>query len=164
MPNLLPTATLEVVLLEAGWVGPTVAVSLVVIALSFLGMAFGAVMAAKGASEGAQKLAREIQELRQDLEPTLRGLGEMAKEGRDLATRMQQEVEALISTSQRIRVDVDRGMKRAKRRLSDFDALAEVVQEEVEETALDVAARVRSFRTGTSVIGRLRRLLTKGRK
>jgi hypothetical protein len=88
----------------------------------------------------------------------------MAKEGRDLATRMQQEVEALISTSQRIRVDVDRGMKRAKRRLSDFDALAEVVQEEVEETALDVAARVRSFRTGTSVIGRLRRLLTKGRK
>jgi ElaB/YqjD/DUF883 family membrane-anchored ribosome-binding protein len=164
MTNLLPTAALGVVLLEAGWVGPTAAVSLVIIALSFLGMAFGAALAAKGAADGVQKLAREIQELRQDLEPTLRGLGEMAREGRDLAAKMQNEVEALISTSQRIRVDVDRGMKRAKRRLSDFDALAEVVQEEVEETALDVAARVRSIRTGTSVVGRLRRLLWKGRK
>jgi len=164
MPNPLTTAVLSVVVLEAGWVGPTAAVSLVIIALSFVGMALGAAVAAKAAANGAHKLAEEIKELRQNLEPTLRQLGEMAQEGRGLATKLQGEVEALIATSQRIRVDVDRGMKRAKRRLSDFDALAEVVQEEVEETALDVAARVRSFRTGTSVVGRLRRLLWKGRK
>lgn len=164
MPNLLPFPLLGAIMLEAGWVGPTVAVSLVVIAISFVGMAFGAAMAAKGAADGAQKLAREIEQLRHDLEPTLKGLGDVAREGRNLAVRAAAEVEALIATSQRIRLDVDRGVKRARRRLSDLDALAEVVQDEVEDTALDVAARVRSFRTGTSVVGQLRRLLRRGRR
>lgn len=164
MSNLLSLPMPGAMVLEAGWVGPTVALSLVVIAVSFLGMAFGAAMAAKGAAEGAQKLAQEIQQLREDLEPTLKGVGEAVREGRDLAVRAGAEIEALIATSQRVRLDVDRGMKRARRRLSDFDALAEVVQEEVEETALDVAAKVRSFRTGTSVVGQLRRLLRRGRR
>ena len=44
-------------------------------------------------------------------------------------------------------------------RLEDLDALYEVVHEEVEETALDVAARVRSVRNGAGMVGRIRRWL-----
>jgi hypothetical protein len=46
--------------------------------------------------------------------------------------------------------------------MEDLDALAEVMQEELEDTALDVASRVRSIRTGAGVIGRIRRLLGRG--
>jgi uncharacterized protein YoxC len=159
---LLPLAVLPA--LEAGWVGPVGAISLVVIALAFVVIAAAVALMGKGVAEAVKALQKEIAELRVELDPTLRGLREAAGDGRALVAKLQHEVEAVIQTSQRVRVDVDRGLHRAKRRLADLDALAEVMQEEVEETALDVASRVRSFRTGTSVIGRLRRLFLRGRR
>ena len=51
-----------------------------------------------------------------------------------------------------------------KSRLADLDALYEVVHEEVEETALDVAARVRSVRNGAGMVSRIRRWLVRGRR
>jgi hypothetical protein len=48
--------------------------------------------------------------------------------------------------------------------LADLDALYEVVHEEVEDTALDVAARVRSLRNGAGMVGRLRRWLVRARR
>jgi uncharacterized protein YoxC len=164
MPNLLPLPALGLVAPEASWVGPVGAISLVIIAVSFLVIATAVALMGKGVAGAVKALQKEIAELRSELEPTLRGLREAAAEGRTLVAKLQHEVEAVVQTSQRIRVDVDRGMSRARRRLEDLDALAEVVQEEVEETALDVASRVRSFRTGTSVIGRLRRLFRRGRR
>lgn len=132
--------------LEAGWVGPVGAVSLLVIAFSFLAIAATVAFIGKGILE------------------TLRALRETAAEGRGLVDRLKTEVDEVVRTSQRVRHDVDRGVRRAKRRLADLDALAEVVQEEVEDTALDVAARVRSFRNGASVVSRLRRLILRQRR
>ncbi len=42
--------------------------------------------------------------------------------------------------SQRIRYDVERGFKRTRQRLADFEAVVDVVQEEVEDAALDLTA------------------------
>jgi uncharacterized protein YoxC len=146
MPALLPLPVLSVMLLEAAWVGPAMAISLVVIALSFLAIALGALLAGREAAR------------------TLRGLREAVSEGKGLARKLEQEVDALIQTSQRLRHDLNRGVKRAKRRLSDFDALAEVMQEELEDTALDVASKLRGLRSGLGVIGRLRRFLPRRRR
>jgi uncharacterized protein YoxC len=146
MPALLPLPVLSVMLLEAAWVGPAMAISLVVIALSFLAIALGALLAGREAAR------------------TLRGLREAVSGGKGLARKLEQEVDALIQTSQRLRHDLNRGVKRAKRRLSDFDALAEVMQEELEDTALDVASKLRGLRSGLGVIGRLRRLLPRRRR
>ena len=55
-------------------------------------------------------------------------------------------------------------MDRVRERLEDLDALAEVMQDELEETALDVASKVRSIRSGVGIVGRLRRLLVPGRR
>lgn len=164
MPHALLLPAPGLLALEAAWAGPVGAISLVVIALSFIVIAVAVALMGKGVAAAVTALQKEIAELRTELDPTLRGLREAAGEGRALLTKLEHEVESVIQTSQRVRVDVDRGMRRAKRRLSDLDALAEVMQEEVTDTALDVASRVRGLRAGGSVISRLRRLFLPGRR
>lgn len=129
----------------AAWVGPTMAISLAVVALSF------AVIAVMAAVIGSRTLRAG------------RRIEEAADATRGLAVKVQDEVTELVRTSQRLRFEVDRGVRRAKRRLQDLDAVAEVVQEEIEETALDVAATLRTVRTGRGVLGRITRLLRKRR-
>ncbi len=129
----------------AAWVGPTMAISLAVVALSF------AVIAIMAAVIGSRTLRAG------------RRIEEAADATRGLAVKVQDEVTELVRTSQRLRFEVDRGVRRAKRRLQDLDAVAEVVQEEIEETALDVAATLRTVRVGGGVLGRITRLLRKRR-
>lgn len=146
MPHALLVPAPGLLALEAAWVGPVGAISLVVIALAFVVIAVAVALMGRAVASAIQALQKEI------------------VEGRAVVTRLQHEVEEVIRTSQRVRGDLDRGLRRARHRLADLDALAEVMQEEVTDTALDVASRVRSFRTGTSVIGRLRRLFLRGRR
>ena len=84
----------------AGWVGTTMALSLLVIALCFLGIAAGVFLALREALERGQSLAREIGELRRDLAPTLAALGRLGKEGAEVAELDQlavvAEQEALV--------------------------------------------------------------------
>jgi uncharacterized protein YoxC len=148
--------------LEAAWVGPTMAISLVLIALSFIVIAAVAALVGKGAAQALDTLSREVKDLRSDLQPALSSVRHMAEEAQGLASRLNGEANEVIRTSSRIRHDVERGVDRVRERLEDLDALAEVMQEELEETAIDVAARVRSVRTGAGVIGRIRRLLGRG--
>lgn len=143
----------------AVWIGPVAALSLVAMAIAFVVMAVVLAQAARKADERSTALARDLALIREQVEPTLKELREAAAAGKNLATKLDEEVREVIGTSQRIRHDVDRGMRRAKRRLRDFDALAEVVQGEIEDTALDVAATLRTLRRGKGVIGRIRRLL-----
>ena len=149
-------------ILEAAWVGPTMAISLVLIALSFVAIALVAVLLGKGAAEALQKLSQELGELRGELNPTLTSVRNMAEEAQGLAANLKVEVHEIIRTSSEVRHDVRRGVERVRERLEDLDALAEVMQEELEETAIDVASRVRSVRSGLGIVGRLRRLLRPG--
>lgn len=147
----------------AGWVAPTVAVSLGVLALVSVTVLVVLLLGARKAARGSEALAAELASIRRELEPAVRGVREAAEAGRTLAGRLEEEVHAVIHTSQRIRHDVERGVRRARHRLSDLDALAEVVQGEIEETALDVAATLRTVRRGKGMIGRIRRLI-RGRR
>ena len=158
-PTVFPVLSL---ILEAAWVGPTMAISLVLIALSFIVIAAVAALVGKGAADALQKLSSEITELRADVQPALHSVRHMAEEAKGLASQLNVEVNEVIRTSSEIRHDVRRGVDRVRERLEDLDALAEVMQEELEETAIDVASRVRSIRTGAGVIGRIRRLLGRG--
>ena len=53
------------------------------------------------------------------------------------------------------------GVRQVKVKLRDLDALYEVVHEEVEDTALDVAATLRSVRAGAGMVGKSRRWLVR---
>ena len=144
------------------WIGPTIAISLVVIALAFAGMALALVAVGKNTVELLQGLRKEVGELREELAPAIRSMKALTEEGRGLASKVQQEIQDVVRTSQRVRHDVERGVAQAKRRLTDLDALAEVVQEEIEDTALDVTAKLMAVRHGLGVVGRLRRRLAGG--
>lgn len=140
-----------------GWVGPTAALSLVVIALSFLAIGLAVVCSGLAIRRSLKNLSERLDALRVEFERVLesvRGVTESATE----------EARHYLSTSRSIRHDLERGVRRVKARLAELDALYEVVHEEVEETALDVAARVRAVRQGASVVGRLRRWMVKGRR
>ena len=148
----------------AGWVGPTIALSLVVIALAFGLMAAASAHIARRAATEIKDLSEELSKLRGELSPALAALRKVAEAGADVSDDIREEVQHYLATSRAVRKDLDRGVRRVKTRLADLDALYEVVHEEVEDTALDVAARVRSVRRGAGVVGRLRRFFVRGRR
>jgi methyl-accepting chemotaxis protein len=156
-------SALPLAALQAGWVGPTAALSLVVIALAFVTLAVILAVAGRGAARATTALSQEVGELRAEVQATLKSLRQAAEEGRGLAVQVRDEVHAVLATSRRIRRGVHRGFQRARRRLQDLDALAEVVQAELEETALDVAATLRGVRRGAGVVQRLRRWMGRRR-
>jgi hypothetical protein len=94
----------------------------------------------------------------------IRSVGRLAEKGAALSEQINGEIREILETSRRTRFTFERGVKKARRRLQDFDALIEVVQEEVEETALDASAAMRRVRTAGGAIGLVRRLLVRGRR
>ncbi len=74
------------------------------------------------------------------------------------------EVDEVIVVSRRLRKSAVRGARRVEGRLEDLDPLYEVVSSEVQETALDVAATLRTVRTGASALNRIKRFLSRGRR
>jgi len=145
------------------WVGPTVAIALAVIALAII--AFAAVTAYV-----ALRVVSEVEErkaifvgLKSDLDETLSGIRQLTGQGQELMSVVRLEAGAFVQTGRRIRRKVSRGVDRVERRLEDLEALYDVVHEEVEDSALDVAAALRRVRQGNGMIGRVRRLLVPGR-
>ncbi len=147
-----------------GWVGPVVAISLVVVALSFAGIAIGVLIVASRLIEPVQQLSRVIASLQDDLAWSLKGLRQLTEQSQELLTVVRQEAGAFAQTGRRLRRRIERGVDRIQTRLADLETLYDVVHEEVEETALDVASALRTVRTGTGVVARLRRLLVPQRR
>ena len=147
-----------------GWVGPVVAVSLLVVALAFLGIAIGILIVASRLIEPVHKLSRVIESLQDDLAGALKGIRQLTEQSQDLLSVVRNEAGAFAHTSRRLRRQVLRGAERIQTRLADLETLYDVVHEEVEETALDVAAALRTVRTGSGVLGRIRRLLVPRRR
>jgi hypothetical protein len=139
------------------WIGPTVAISLVVIALAFAAIGVAVALLARTA-------IREVRELREEISPAISSVRRITEAGADLSGDIKQEVQEYLATSRAVRRDLERGVSEVKSRLADLDALYEVVHEEVEDTALDVAARVRAVRNGAGMVSRIRRWLVRGRR
>lgn len=145
------------------WIGPTIAISLSVIAVAIV--LFAAVTAFL-----ALRVVGEVEErkalftgIKTDLDETLSGIRQLTAQGQELLGVVRLEAGAFVQTGRRIRRKVNRGVDRVERRLQDLEALYDVVHEEVEESALDMAATLRRVRRGNGMIGRVRRLLVPGR-
>ena len=76
---------------------------------------------------------------------------------------VRHEAGAFAQTSRRVRRKLVRGVDRVEHKLEDLETLYDVVHGEVEDTALDVAATLRSVRRGNGMLGRVRRVLAAGR-
>lgn len=152
----------EAVPAVAGWVGPTIALSLVVIALAFAAIAAAFLLAGKGLVDALERAIASIDRLQGDLVPAIKSLGQMAEDGRELAQGIKAEVGEITETSRRLRERIEDGSERLADRLANLEAVYDVVEEEVTEAALDLTATIRTIRSGAGWFGKLRRLLTGG--
>ena len=131
------------------WVGVVSALSLAIIALA----ALVAMVAVIAAALGVRAAVKAIKNL----------AGPAITDVRQLITSIKSEADALVGTSRDVRNRIIRAADAAEERLTDLDSLAEVMQGELEETALDAAATMRDVRRGLSV-WRWGRKLLKGKK
>lgn len=143
----------------AAWVGITIALSLVIIAMCLVGVAFTALMSLKEIRQISEALTLELEGLRRELNESLGMLKRLGEQGQDVLDLAKDEIHQVVRLSSGIRDDVGQARRRVRRRLADFDAVVEVVQEEVEETAIELGATLRSAREGGSMIGQLSRLV-----
>lgn len=119
------------------WVGVVSAVSLAVIALAALAVAAAALASALG----IRRVVRSLEQL----------AGPAITDVRQMIATIKGEADALVGTSRDVREKIVRAADAAEARLADLDALVEVVQEEVEDTAIDLAATLRKVRRGVSL-------------
>jgi hypothetical protein len=146
------------------WVGPTAAISLVVIAVSILGAAVALAVAAMRIAGETRKLGTMLQGYQEDVAQTLAGARRLTDQGQDLLVVLRQEIGAFTQTSRRIRRKLTRGVDSIEAKLADLETLYDLVHEEVEDTALDVAAALRTSREGNGMLGRVRRLIVPSRR
>lgn len=131
------------------WIAPTIAISLVVIAASFLVM--GGVALAIGLG------------LRRRTEAARAQLAAFTADARAITTRLKTELEGFADLSAEARVKLRGAIDAVDSRLKDLDALAEVLQDEAEATALDVAAFVRTVRRSGAILGAARKMTARRR-
>lgn len=132
------------------WVAVVAALSLAVLAVSAIVIAASGVVAALA----VRAFLRVLREL----------AGPAVSDARQLVASIRTEAESLVGASRELRERIVKAADAAQARLSDLDALFEVVQEEVESTVLDAAASVRMIRRGLSVVDWGRRALKRRRK
>jgi hypothetical protein len=137
-----------------GWVGPTIALSLVAIALACLVMFVAIGVAALEFQKRFDAMADNLSGLRQDLAGVLEGARRVTEDGETMVAMLRDEGEAYLATSRRFRKRIDHGIDRYSEREADHDALYEVVHEEVEDTALRFASALRTARLSTGIIAR----------
>jgi hypothetical protein len=159
---------LTLAVIQAGvtpdWVGPTVAISLVVIAVSLLGAAIAVAVGALRIAGETRKLSAMIQGHQEDVTQTITAARRLTEQGQDLVLLLRQEVGAFTQTSRRVRRKLVRGVDSIETKLADLETLYDLVHDEVEDTALDVAAALRTSRQGNGMLGRVRRLLVPSRR
>ena len=159
---------LTLAVIQAGvtpdWVGPTVAISLVVIAVSMLGAAVAVAVGVLRIAGETRKLSAMIQGHQEEVTQTITAARRLTEQGQDLVLLLRQEVGAFTQTSRRIRRKLVRGVDSIETKLADLETLYDLVHDEVEDTALDVAAALRTSRQGNGMLGRVRRLLVPSRR
>ena len=131
------------------WVGVVSALSLAIIALAALVAAAAVIAAALGVRAAVK---------------ALKGFaGPAITDVRQLIGSIKNEADALVGASRDVRQRIVNAADAAEERLTSLDALAEVMQQELEETAIDAAATMRDVRRGMSV-WRWSKKLLKGKK
>lgn len=134
---------------QATWVGPTIAISLAVIAIALVVRSAVAVLAGRA-------LLKTTHQIRDELSGPLESLRRIATEGEAIAGRVRGEAEHVIRASRRLRGRVEDAAVEAEERLADLGALYDVAYEEVEDTVMTLAG---TLRTGRSVASTARAFL-----
>ncbi len=141
------------------WIGIVMALSLAVIAVAVLALVVGAFRLTMRLSSELDERRNLINNLSHDAQETMESIRKLVADGEEVTTMVRDEAQAFARTGRRLRRKVRRGVDRIEAKLVDLEAIYDVVHEEVEETALDVATGLRRFRRGRGIVGRMTRFL-----
>ena len=104
---------------------------------------------------------RTVDHLDRDARPALDSARKLVDDAALLVSTVRSETDGIVHSSKDVRKRLEQLINRTEDRLHDLDALIDVVQTEVEETALDVAAALRTTRRGASVFRSMKRAFLK---
>lgn len=143
------------------WAPIVTAIATATIAIVAVGFAvFGLPMVRQAA-----RVSAALEQLLLGTKPLLETAKSIVSEAGQVAVRLRTEVDGIVETSQDVRERVLNAAEAAEDRLIDIEALLDVLQDEVEDTALDVAAALRTTRRGTAIFGAMKRaFLGSGKK
>src|SRR3954451_13006659 len=99
------------------WVGPTMAISLAVIALSVLGTAIVLGTSVLRLTAQRKKIAALVDSLQDDAQQTLTAARRLTEQAQDLMVLVRHEAGAFAETGRRVRRKVVRGIDRVEERL-----------------------------------------------
>jgi uncharacterized protein YoxC len=145
------------------WVGPTAAISLAILALSFLGLAIAVGIVAFKVSSQVRKVSTIVDGLQDDVARTLKTVRRLTEQAQDVMVLVRHEAGAFAQTARRLRRKTVRAVDRIELKMQELETLYDVVHDEFEGAALDVAGALRSLRRGNGMLGRVRRLLVPSR-
>lgn len=147
-----------------GWAETVTAISTAIIALAVIVVGVMAVVVLRHFDALRVSIERTVELLERDARPTLDSARRLIDDAQHVVSSVRTEADGIVHSSKDVRERLDGLMRRTEERLQDLDALIDVVQYEVEETALDVAAALRTTRRGASVLRTMKRaFLGRGR-
>jgi methyl-accepting chemotaxis protein len=146
------------------WTDVVTAISTAVIAVLLALPALASFFLFRELRRAVTALERFSDTLQKEIVPAVHSARSMLEQASQVAGTVRGEVEAIVDTSKELRGKVKQAANAAEVRLVDLETLLDVVYEEVEETALDVAAALRTTRRGAGLLSKMKRvILRRGR-
>ena len=133
-------------------------------ALTAISVAMLALMSLVLVALAAVWLGRVRRLLDRDGQPLLQAARAVAEDAGKIVGQLRGEIEQIVATSRDVRLRVSGAAGSLDERARDLEAVLDILQDEVEETALDVAVALRATRRGTSVIRAVKRAFLRGRR
>jgi methyl-accepting chemotaxis protein len=133
-------------------------------ALTAISMAILAAMSLVLVALVAMWLGRVRRLLDRDGQPLLQAARSVAEDAGKMVSQLRGEVEQIVATSRDVRRRAGGAATSLEERARDLEAVLDILQDEVEDTALDVAAALRATRRGTSVMRAVKRVFLRGRR
>lgn len=146
-----------------GWPIVVIAIATSVMAVAVLVTLVGILLALRQMGRLSERMARVVESLDRDARPTLESVRRAADDASQVVHTVRDEVQALSGTSRDVRQRVERAAASLEDRFVEFDTLLDILQDELEETVLDVAALLRTTRRGTGLVRGFRRVFGRRR-
>ncbi len=147
-----------------GWPEVVTAVSTAIIAVVVLAVGGGLLVLLREIRGLTRVIERVADTMEHDAKPVLEAVRNVVADATGVVDAIKSEAEGFTDTVRDVREGVNGLVVRVEERLLDLDALIDVLQYEVEETALDIAAAMRTTRRGTTVLRAMKRaFLGRGR-
>lgn len=140
------------------------AISVTIIAVVTLGVGAIALTLMRDVRRSLESLQRVLDLLDRDGRPALLAARSMAEDTGKTVAVVRAEVEQIVGASRELRTRVGEAAGALEERVRDLEVVLDVVQDEIEDTLLDVASVLRSTRRCASVARALKRVLLGGKR